>query len=142
MALCQPERFARAEVHAAERSAQRHGRANRRLRALLAAAAVLLVSALVAGLVAARQAGTARESAEVADAQRAGARALASQNLAESYRVAANELADILGEARSHPDTLTDEEWGRFVRDGEQSISREHMLWLARREPGLAPDDK
>jgi len=65
-----------------------------------------------------------------------------SQNLAESYRVAANELADILGEARSHPDTLTDEEWGRFVRDGEQSISREHMLWLARREPGLAPDDK
>jgi hypothetical protein len=65
-----------------------------------------------------------------------------SQNLAESYRVAAHELADILGEARAHPDTLTDEEWGRFVRDGEQSISREHTLWLARREPGLAPDDK
>ena len=40
------------------------------------------------------------------------------------------------------PQALTDEEWGRFVRDGEQSISREHMLWLARREPGLAPDDK
>ena len=75
-------------MHAAERSAQRHGRANRRLRALLAAAAVLLVSALVAGLVAARQAGTARESAEVADAQRAGARALASQNLAESLLLA------------------------------------------------------
>jgi hypothetical protein len=65
-----------------------------------------------------------------------------SQNLAESYRVAANELADILGEARAHADSLTDDEWSWFVRDGEQSISREHTLWLARREPGLTPDDK
>jgi hypothetical protein len=65
-----------------------------------------------------------------------------SQSLAESYREAANELADVIGEARAHPDTLTDEEWSRFIRDGEQSISREHTLWLARREPGLTPDDE
>lgn len=63
-----------------------------------------------------------------------------SLNLTEAYRVAANELADVLGEARAHPAALGEAEWSRFVRDGERAISREHTLWLARREQGLTPD--
>jgi hypothetical protein len=64
-----------------------------------------------------------------------------SQALAESYVVAANELAAIRGEAAEHPDDLAEAEWSAFVRSGEQAISREHTLWLARRDPGLAPED-
>jgi hypothetical protein len=63
-----------------------------------------------------------------------------SQNLTESYRVTAYELADVLGEARAHTGTLSEEQWSLFVRDGERVISREHTLWLARREQGLPPE--
>lgn len=61
------------------------------------------------------------------------------QNLSDSYQVATNELAVILHEARSHPATITDEQWAAFVAGGERAISREHTLWLARRDPRLNP---
>ena len=58
-----------------------------------------------------------------------------SQNLAESYRVAAEELA-LIGELEPPGDEPA---WSVFVGNGERAISREHTLWLARREPSLAP---
>jgi hypothetical protein len=64
-----------------------------------------------------------------------------SQALAESYVIAANELAAILGEAEAHPKDLSEVDWSAFVRSGEQAVSREHTLWLARRDPGLTPDE-
>jgi hypothetical protein len=55
------------------------------------------------------------------------------QNLAESYRVTANELADITAEAKQLEDATLADRWGPFVRGAEQAISREHTLWRARR---------
>ncbi|MBL7261846.1 DUF4231 domain-containing protein [Paractinoplanes lichenicola] len=52
-----------------------------------------------------------------------------SQNLAESYRVAANELS-LIAESAPPDDP---EAWSLYVGDGERAISREHTLWLARR---------
>ncbi|GIF01824.1 DUF4231 domain-containing protein [Paractinoplanes rishiriensis] len=63
-----------------------------------------------------------------------------SQTLAESYVIASHELAAIHGEAQDHTDALTEAEWSAFVRSGEQAISREHTLWLARRDPNLSAD--
>jgi hypothetical protein len=67
-----------------------------------------------------------------------------SQNLAEAYRAAANELTLIGG---LEPPTEA-EAWSRYVSEGERAISREHTLWRARRsldplekneEPGIKP---
>ena len=60
-----------------------------------------------------------------------------SQNLAEMYRVAANELA-VIGELEQPGDPQA---WSAHVGNGERAISREHTLWLARREPSLTPAD-
>ena len=60
----------------AEQEAEHQQRTNRRLRALLAGGAGLLVLALVAGVVALNQRGDARAAAVSADAQRLGAEAL------------------------------------------------------------------
>ena len=54
----------------AEQEAEHQRRTNRRLRALLAGLTVLLALALVAGVVALKQRGEARDAARVADAQR------------------------------------------------------------------------
>jgi WD40 repeat protein/DNA-binding SARP family transcriptional activator len=75
-----------AELNATERdfidgSRAASERAHRRLRAVLAGVASLLVLAVIAGLVALDQRGTAREQAVAADAQRLGARALAEDDL-------------------------------------------------------------
>jgi WD40 repeat protein/DNA-binding SARP family transcriptional activator len=75
-----------AELNATERnflddSRAASERAQRRLRALLAGVASLLVLAVIAGLVALEQRGSAREQAVAADAQRLGARALAEDDL-------------------------------------------------------------
>ena len=56
-------------------------RTQRRLRAVLAGVASLLVLAVIAGLVALEQRGTAHEQAVAAEAQRLGARALAEDDL-------------------------------------------------------------
>ena len=49
---------------------------------------MLLLSTVVAGLAAVRQTDRAKESANTADARRVGARALASENVAESLLLA------------------------------------------------------
>jgi WD40 repeat protein/DNA-binding SARP family transcriptional activator len=64
-----------------EREAERSRRANRRLRAMLAGAAVALVVAIAAGIWALDQRGDARDAAAVADAQRLGTEAQAAQRL-------------------------------------------------------------
>ena len=78
------ERLSLTELRAAEERTARQRQVNRRLRGLLATGAVLLAAALVAGLVAVRQADRAARSADAADARRLGARALASKDVAES----------------------------------------------------------
>jgi WD40 repeat protein/class 3 adenylate cyclase/tRNA A-37 threonylcarbamoyl transferase component Bud32 len=66
---------------AGEREAERQRRANRRLRALLAGAGILLVLAVVAGVVAFVQRGHARQEALKSDAERVGALAKAETTL-------------------------------------------------------------
>jgi WD40 repeat protein/class 3 adenylate cyclase/tRNA A-37 threonylcarbamoyl transferase component Bud32/energy-coupling factor transporter ATP-binding protein EcfA2 len=66
---------------AGEREADRQRRANRRLRALLAGAGILLVMAVIAGVVAFVQRGHAREEALKSDAERVGALAKAETTL-------------------------------------------------------------
>jgi WD40 repeat protein/DNA-binding SARP family transcriptional activator len=78
--------FLTASQDAAERS-------QRRLRAVLAGVATLLVLALIAGIVALDQRGNAREEANAADAQRLGARALVEPELDRSLLLARQGVA-------------------------------------------------
>jgi WD40 repeat protein/DNA-binding SARP family transcriptional activator len=68
-------------------------RSQRRLRAVLAGVATLLVLALIAGVVALDQRGNAREEATAADAQRLGARALVEPELDRSLLLARQGVA-------------------------------------------------
>jgi WD40 repeat protein/DNA-binding SARP family transcriptional activator len=69
------------------------GRSQRRLRAVLAGVAALLVLAVVAGLIALHQGGNARSQATAADAQRLGARALLDDQLDQSLLLARQGVA-------------------------------------------------
>lgn len=53
------------------------------------------------------------------------------QELAQSYGLAAQELSLIAARA---PYIGTEADLGRFVNDAETAISREHAMWVARRE--------
>ncbi|HYU86738.1 MAG TPA: BTAD domain-containing putative transcriptional regulator [Kribbellaceae bacterium] len=86
--LAASKRLSEAELHAAEDRARHQLRVNRRLRAALTTAAVLLVGALIAGLVAVRQAeradrqaSAATSAAVAADAGRAGAKAVVTDDI-------------------------------------------------------------
>ena len=68
-------------------------RSQRRLRAVLAGVAVLLVLAVIAGVVALEQRGSAREQAVAADAQRLGARALVEDDLDRALLLARQGVA-------------------------------------------------
>ena len=68
-------------------------RSHRRLRAVLAGVGALLVLAVVAGLVALDQRGSARDQATAADAQRLGSRALAENDLDRSLLLARQGVA-------------------------------------------------
>ncbi|MBD0283639.1 MAG: AAA family ATPase, partial [Thermoleophilaceae bacterium] len=68
-------------------------RSHRRLRALLAGAAALLVLAVIAGVVALDQRGNARDEALAADAQRLGAQALVEDDLDRSLLLARQGVA-------------------------------------------------
>ena len=86
------------ELNAAERAflaASRAAaeRAQRRLRAVLAGVATLLVLALIAGVVALDQRANARDEATAADAQRLGARALVEPELDRSLLLARQGVA-------------------------------------------------
>jgi WD40 repeat protein/DNA-binding SARP family transcriptional activator len=86
------------ELNASERaflndSRRASERSQRRLRAVLAGVAVLLVVAVIAGVVALEQRGSAREQAVAADAQRLGARALVEDDLARALLLARQGVA-------------------------------------------------
>jgi hypothetical protein len=53
------------------------------------------------------------------------------KELAQSYAVAEIELGFIEEKARH---VMTDREFSDFVSDAENAISREHTLWIARRD--------
>ena len=90
------EAHAEEERRSAAAQAQRQKRVNRRLRALLAGVAVLLLVATLAGLAAVRQADRAREATVAADARRVGTQALVEPDVDQSLllAVAANDLDD------------------------------------------------
>ncbi len=86
------------ELNASERaflndSRRASERSHRRLRAMLAGVAVLLVVAVIAAVVALEQRGRAREQAVVADAQRLGARALVEDDLDRALLLARQGVA-------------------------------------------------
>src|SRR5581483_4981767 len=82
IALTEDEReFVTASREAARDELRRQQRANRRLKALLAAAGVLLVVAVVAGIVALEQRSSAQHQATVALARELGARAVVEPRL-------------------------------------------------------------
>ena len=78
----------RAETETTEQQLRQQTRQNRRLRALLAGSAALLVVAMVAGLLAFRQANRADRAAVVADARRVGAQALVTDDVDRSLLLA------------------------------------------------------
>ncbi len=93
--LAEGKRLSEAELRSAEDQARLQLRVNRRLRTALSTAAVLLVGAIIAGLVAVqqaehadRQADTARQVAEAADARRVGAGAQLSDEISLSLLLA------------------------------------------------------
>ena len=90
--------FIDASVAASQSEADRQRRANRRLRALLAGAGVLLALAVIAGLVASSQSATARDAARKEAAQRLGAESVTVERLDSSLQlaVAGNALDDSL----------------------------------------------
>ena len=95
--------FLDASVAESERERRAQIRANRRLRALLAGAGVLLAAAVVAGLLAFRESDNARDSARTADAQRLGAQALIDDRLDRSLLLAqAGRVLDDTAVTRSH----------------------------------------
>jgi len=95
--------FLDASVAESERERRVQIRANRRLRALLAGAGVLLAAAVVAGLLAFRESDNARDSARTADAQRLGAQALIDDRLDRSLLLAqAGRVLDDTAVTRSH----------------------------------------
>jgi WD40 repeat protein/DNA-binding SARP family transcriptional activator len=77
----------------AEHEAENQRQTNRRLRALLAGVAGLLVLALVAGVVALNQRGEARDAALSADAQRLGAEALTQERFDSALLLARTGVA-------------------------------------------------
>ena len=86
------------ELNASERAFLDAGRAanersQRRLRAVLAGVAVLLLLSIIAGVVALDQRGSAREQAVKADAQRLGARALVEDDLDRALLLARQGVA-------------------------------------------------
>jgi WD40 repeat protein len=87
------QEFLAASQATAEAEAERERRTNRRLRALLAGVAALLVAASIAGVVAFSQRGQARDAALVADAQRLGAEAVTNDRLDQAVRLARTGIA-------------------------------------------------
>jgi Novel STAND NTPase 1 len=77
-----------AELDAARERARRDARSNRRLRTLLAAAAVLLVAVLLAGLLAVRQRDRADRAGTLAEARRLGTQALVVDDYDEALLLA------------------------------------------------------
>ncbi|MGW1346670.1 nSTAND1 domain-containing NTPase [Kribbella sp. NPDC002412] len=90
--LAAGKRLSETELRAAETRARLQLRVNRRLRAALAAAAILLIGALIAGLVAIRQANRAEVAATRELARQVGASALAIEDISPSLLLAAQSV--------------------------------------------------
>ncbi|MGY4771215.1 nSTAND1 domain-containing NTPase [Kribbella sp. CWNU-51] len=88
--LAESKRLSKAELRAAESQARHQARVNRRLRAALATSALLLIGALIAGLVAVRQAERAERAATSELARRVGARAQLTNGISHSLLLAAH----------------------------------------------------
>lgn len=88
--LAESKRLSEAELRAAESQARHQVRVNRRLRAALSTAAILLVGALIAGLIAVRQAERAERVATGELARRVGARAQLTEGISHSLLLAAH----------------------------------------------------
>jgi WD40 repeat protein/DNA-binding SARP family transcriptional activator len=80
--------FLAASREASEREAERQHRANRRLRTLLAGVGILLAAAVVAGVIAISERGSARRAATAEAAQRLGAQAVNEDILDRAVRLA------------------------------------------------------
>jgi WD40 repeat protein/class 3 adenylate cyclase len=80
--------FLDASVAESERERRAQLRTNRRLRVLLGGAGVLLAGAVIAGLLALRESGNARDAARAADARSLGAQALIDDRLERSLLLA------------------------------------------------------
>ena len=80
--------FLDASTEASEREAERQRRAVRRLRTLLAGVGVLLAAAVVAGVIALSERGSARSAATAEAAQRLGAQALSEERIDQALRLA------------------------------------------------------
>jgi WD40 repeat protein len=87
--LAASKRLSQTELRAAESRARQQLRINRRLRAALVTGAFLLVGALIAGLVAVRQADRAEQAATRELARQVGARALLTEDISQSLLLAA-----------------------------------------------------
>ena len=81
-------RLSRTELRAAEERARHQSRVNRRLRGLLVTAVVLILVTVAAGLVALGQADRADRQAQLAEAGRAGARAVVEPDIDRSLLLA------------------------------------------------------
>ncbi|MFD3400131.1 BTAD domain-containing putative transcriptional regulator [Kribbella sp. NPDC058693] len=86
------KRLSEAELHAAEDRERRQLRVNRRLRAALGTAAALMVGALIAGLVAVRQADRAEQAATSELARGIGARAQPVKEISHAILLAAQSV--------------------------------------------------
>ncbi|HET6987984.1 MAG TPA: BTAD domain-containing putative transcriptional regulator, partial [Kribbella sp.] len=120
--LTASEQLADAELHAAESRARHEARINRRLRTALGTAAFLLVGALIAGFLAAgqarradRQAVAAEQSATIAAAGRAGAKAVVQTDIDTSLLLAVagvrmnsspESRANLLAAMANHPQLI------------------------------------
>jgi WD40 repeat protein len=120
--LAASEQLSDAELHAAKDQARRQLRVNRRLQAALGTATFLLVGALIAGFVAVgqanradRQAVVAGQAAVVADAGRAGAKAVVQTDIDTSLLLAVAGLrmevspesrANLLATLAKHPQLI------------------------------------
>ncbi len=82
------KRLSETELRAAENQARQQLRINRRLRAALVAGALLLVGALIAGLVAVRQADRLEQAAISDLARQASARSLLTEDISQSLLLA------------------------------------------------------
>ncbi|WP_328519281.1 nSTAND1 domain-containing NTPase [Kribbella sp. NBC_00359] len=121
--LTASESLSAAELHAAEDRARQQIRVNRRLRAALTTAAVLLVGALIAGFLAVGQAGradrqatAAQQAAVAADAGRAGAKAVVQSDIDTSLLLAVagvrmkespESRANLLAALAKHPQLIS-----------------------------------
>ncbi|TDW98572.1 BTAD domain-containing putative transcriptional regulator [Kribbella sp. VKM Ac-2566] len=144
--LSASRQLADAELRAAENRARHEARINRRLRAALALAATLLVGALIAGVLAVgqaqradRQAAAAEQSATIAAAGRAGAKAVVQSDIDTSLLLAVAAVrmnpspesrANLLAALAKHPQLISSLETERVDSYGLEVSADGHQAFI------------